>query len=143
MKDLSSRRFPVSFSNPSPRVLLIGFLLLMLIGLVIILILFSGGSSMGADDTVYIDGSLKTIVTYGEDTPQDYWVQYKIYREGGFLSREQIGELYSYIMTFKKGPNVTEYKIPLQKGDYQVFIYISTVEEHPKRVTGFIHPVTI
>ena len=98
---------------------------------------------MDADDTVYIDESLKTIVNYGDDTPQDYWVQYKIYREDGILSREQVGDLYSYIMTFRKGPNVTEYKVPLKKGDYQIFIYISTVEENPKRVTGFIRSITI
>lgn len=143
MKDLSSPKFPVSLSNPSPRTLLIGFLILLLIGLVVIMILFAGGASMEADDTVYIDGTLKTIINYGEDTPQDYWVQYKIYHEDGILSREQIGDTYSYILTFKKGPNLTGYTVPLRKGNYQIFIYISTVEENPKRVTAFVHPITI
>lgn len=143
MKDLTSRKPSFSLSNASPKTIIIGFLILLLIGLVIIMILFAGGTSIDADDTVYIDGSLKTIVNYGDDTPQDYWVQYKIYREDGILSREQVGDLYSYIMTFRKGPNVTEYKIPLKKGDYQIFIYISTVEENPKRVTGFIRSITI
>ena len=144
MKDLSSRK-PLSsaISSASPRVLLIGFLILLLIGLVIIMFLFAGGSSVSADDTVYIDGSLKTVINYGEDLPQDYWVQYKVYRDDGILSRNQIGEVHSTIMTFKKGPNVAGYKIPLPHGDYQIFIYISTVEENPKRVTAFVHSITI
>ena len=41
MKDLSSRKPSFSLSNASPRTIIIGFLSLLLIGLVIIMILFA------------------------------------------------------------------------------------------------------
>ncbi|HJJ38547.1 MAG TPA: hypothetical protein O0X42_00285 [Methanocorpusculum sp.] len=143
MKDLSSPRLPKALSSPSPRMLLIGFLILLLIGLVIIMVIFSNGVAVDANDTVYSDGKLKTIINYHDENPEEIWVQYVIYREDGILSREKIGKTYSYILPLKKGQNLAEYKIKLDPGTYKVFIYLSTTDPEPKRITGFIHSVDV
>lgn len=143
MRDLGSGKPFAALASPSPRMIVIGFLTLLLIGLVIIMVIFANGVSIDANETVYSDGKLKTIVNYHDETPQDIWVQYMIYREDGILSREKIGETYSYIMPLKKGPNLAEYKIKLEPGTYKIFIYLSTTDPEPKRITGFIHSVDI
>ncbi|HJJ30752.1 MAG TPA: hypothetical protein O0X97_00715 [Methanocorpusculum sp.] len=143
MRDLGSRKPLAALSSPTPRMIVIGFLTLLLVGLVIIMVIFANGMSIDANDTVYSDGKLKTIINYHDDTPEDIWVQYMVYREDGILSREKIGETYSYIMPLKKGPNLAEYKVNLEPGTYKVFIYLSTTDPEPKRITGFIHSVEI
>ena len=143
MRDLYPRKPFAALASPTPRMIVIGFLTLLLIGLIIIMVIFANGVSIDANDTIYTDGKLKTIVNYHDETPQDIWVQYMIYREEGILSREKIGETYSYIMPLKKGQNLAEYKVKLEPGTYKVFIYLSNTDPEPKRITGFIHSVEI
>ena len=74
MKDFLDRD-PVN-----PRSVLIGGLVVLLAGLIIILLLFSGGAGVDADTPVYDDGVLKTTISYSGDEPQKVWVQYNIFR---------------------------------------------------------------
>ncbi|HJJ35928.1 MAG TPA: hypothetical protein O0X27_01990 [Methanocorpusculum sp.] len=141
MKDLSSRRLSSPKSGVTPRMVAIGFLILMLIGLVILMVLFAGGSSIDADESYYIDGKLKTIINYANDDQQTVWVQHTIYREDDLLTREKIGDTYSTQVKLLKGPNLVEYAVPLEPGVYKVFTYISTTDESPRRITGFISTV--
>ncbi len=143
MNDLSSHRRLSLCSALSPMVIAIVFVCLMLIGLVVLMVLYAGGNTMDADDSVYIDGKLKTIINYNADTPQEVWVQYTIYRENGLLIREKVGETYSTRVILSKGLNLVEYATPLSTGTYKVFTYISTTDETPKRMTGFISTVEI
>lgn len=143
MKDLSSRRGSSSRSGVSPRMVAIGFLVLMFIGLVILMVLFAGGSTIEADESYYIDGKLKTIITYNADEPQKVWVQHTIYREDDLLTREKIGETYSTTVDLVKGPNLVEYAVALDPGVYKVFTYISTTDESPRRLAGFISMVDV
>jgi len=143
MKDLSSRRFSSSKSSISPRVIAIGFLALMLIGIIILMVLFAGGSTIEADESYYIDGKLKTIISYSEDDHQKVWVQHTIYREDDLLTREKIGDTYSTTVELLKGPNLVEYAVPLEPGLYKVFTYVSTTDPSPRRITGFISLVEV
>ena len=143
MKDLSSRRLSSSKSGVSPRMVAIGFLILMFVGIIILMVLFAGGSSIDADESYYIDGKLKTIITYANDDHQTVWVQHTIYREYDLFTREKIGDTYSTKIELVKGPNLIEYAVALEPGVYKVFTYISTTDESPRRITGFISTVEI
>lgn len=127
----------------NPRTLLIGGLAVLLAGLVIILILFSGGAGINADTPIYDDGVLKTTITYSGDTPQEVWIQYNIFRQENPFSSVQIGETFSFVDTLEKGNTLSLCPVFLEDGEYKIFIYISTLEENPKRLAGFIKTIQI
>lgn len=137
MKDFLERD-PVN-----PRTVLIGGLTVLLAGLIIILLLFSGGSGIDADTPVYDDGVLKTTISYTKDTPQKVWVQYNIFRQDGMFSSTQIGNTFSFAETLQKGNTLSECPVELDAGEYKIFIYISTYEDNPKRLAGFIRTIQI
>ncbi len=137
MKDFLERD-PVN-----PRTLLIGGLTVLLAGLIIILILFSGGGGISADTPVYDDGVLKTTISYDKDTPQKVWVQYNIFRQNGIFSSTQIGKTFSFTETLRKGNILSECPVELEPGEYKIFLYISTYEDNAKRLAGFIHTIQI
>lgn len=143
MRDLSSRRISSSPSGVNPRVIAIGFLGLMLIGIIILMILFAGGSTIEADESYYIDGKLKTIITSSTDEPQKVWVQHTVYREDDLLTREKIGDTYSSVVELVKGPNLVEYPLVLEPGEYKIFTYVSTADDSPRRITGFISQIEV
>ncbi len=127
----------------SPRNLLIGGLIVLLAGLIIILLLFSGGAGINVDTPVYDDGVLKTTITYSGDTPQDVWVQYNIFKQNDILTSTQIGDTFSFVETLKKGNTLSELPLDLEPGEYKIFIYISTRDETPDRLAGFIRTIQI
>ncbi|HJJ39923.1 MAG TPA: hypothetical protein O0X25_00695 [Methanocorpusculum sp.] len=136
MKDLSDRE-PIT----SGRTIIILALLVLLAGLVIILFMFAGGASVDADTPIYVDGKLMTTISNSGDS-QKTWVQYNIYRQGG-LSSEQVGETYSYITELQKGNTLSTCDVTLSPGTYKVFIYISSCEENPVRIAGFIKDIEV
>lgn len=137
MKDFLDRD-PVN-----PRNILIGGLVVLLAGLIIILLLFSGGSGIDADTPVYDDGVLKTTISYTGDDAKTVWVQYNIFRQDSIVSSTQIGDTFSFTETLRKGNTLSECPVELEKGEYKIFIYLSTYEENPKRLAGFIRTIQI
>lgn len=137
MKDFLERD-PVN-----PRTILIGGLAVLLAGLIIILFLFSGGSGIDADTPVYDDGVLKTTISSSGDKPQTVWVQYNIFRQDSMFTSTQIGDTFSFTETLRKGNTLSECPVELERGEYKIFIYISTYEENPKRLAGFIRTIQI
>lgn len=127
----------------NPRALLIGGLAVLLAGLIIILVLFSGGAGIEADTPIYDDGILKTTITYTKDEPQDVWIQYNIFRQENPFSSVQIGDTHSFVETLKKGNTLSLCPVFLEDGEYKIFIYISTLEDNPKRLAGFIKTIHI
>ncbi len=127
----------------NPRNVLIGGLVVLLAGLIIILILFSGGSGVDADTPVYDDGILKTTISYTGDEPEKVWVQYNIFHQDGMFSSTQIGNTFSFVETLTKGITLSECPVELESGEYKIFIYISTFEENPKRLAGYIRTIQI
>ena len=127
----------------NPRNVLIGGLVVLLAGLIIILFLFSGGSGVDADTPVYDDGILKTTISYTGDEPEKVWVQYNIFRQDGMFSSTQIGNTFSFVKTLTKGNTLSECPVELESGEYKIFIYISTFEENPKRLAGYIRTIQI
>ena len=127
----------------NPRNVLIGGLVVLLAGLIIILILFSGGSGVDADTKVYYDGILKTTISYTGDEPEKVWVQYNIFHQDGMFSSTQIGNTFSFVETLTKGNTLSECPVELESGEYKIFIYISTFEENPKRLAGYIRTIQI
>ena len=127
----------------NPRNVLIGGLVVLLAGLIIILFLFSGGSGVDADTPVYDDGILKTTISYTGDEPEKVWVQYNIFRQDGMFSSTQIGNTFSFVETLTKGITLSECPVELESGEYKIFIYISTFEENPKRLAGYIRTIQI
>ncbi|HJJ41543.1 MAG TPA: hypothetical protein O0X63_05195 [Methanocorpusculum sp.] len=137
MKDFLDRD-PVN-----PRSVLIGGLVVLLAGLIIILLLFSGGAGVDADTPVYDDGVLKTTISYSGDEPQKVWVQYNIFRQDNLISSTQIGSTFSFVETLTNGNTLSECPVELDAGEYKIFIYISTYAENPKRLAGFIRTIQI
>lgn len=137
MKDFLDRD-PVN-----PRSILIGGLIVLLAGLIIILMLFSGGSGIDADTPVYDDGILKTTISYSGDDPLKVWVQYNIFRQNSVFSSTQIGGTFSFVETLEKGNTLSECPVELEPGEYKIFLYISTCAENPKRLAGFIRTIQI
>lgn len=137
MKDFLERD-PVN-----PRTILIGGLAVLLAGLIIILFLFSGGSGIDADTPVYDDGVLKTTISSSGDKPQTVWIQYNIFRQDSMFTSTQIGDTFSFTETLRKGNTLSECPVELERGEYKIFIYISTYEENPKRLAGFIRTIQI
>ena len=127
----------------NPRNVLIGGLVVLLAGLIIILFLFSGGSGVDADTRVYDDGILKTTISYTGDEPEKVWVQYNIFRQDGMFSSTQIGNTFSFVETLTNGNTLSECPVELESGEYKIFIYISTFEENPKRLAGYIRTIQI
>ena len=127
----------------NPRNVLIGGLVVLLAGLIIILFLFSGGSGVDADTPVYDDGILKTTISYTGDEPEKVWVQYNIFRQDGMFSSTQIGNTFSFVETLTNGNTLSECPVELESGEYKIFIYISTFEENPKRLAGYIRTIQI
>lgn len=135
MKDFLER-------DPIPtRKLIIGGLAILLVGLIVILVLFSGSSGIDVDTPIYDDGVLKTTVTYsGEDT-RDVWIQYNIFRQDNILSSTKIGDTFTFYETLSKGNTLSSLPIDLTSGEYKIFIYFSTVEDNPKRIAAFIKTI--
>ncbi|MBE6506333.1 MAG: hypothetical protein E7Z72_00185 [Methanocorpusculum parvum] len=137
MKDFLDRD-PVN-----PRNILIGGLLVLLAGLIIILFLFSGGAGIDADTPVYDDGVLKTTISYSGDDSPDVWVQYNIFRQDGMFFSTQIGGTHSFKETLTKGNTLSECPVELEAGEYKIFLYISSYEDNPKRLAGYIRTIQI
>jgi len=136
MKDLSGRD-----SINTKRVAIIAALIALVIGLIVILFLFGGGSSFDVNTPKYQDGKLLTTVTNsGQD--KKVWIQYNIFRQEGFGS-EQVGDTYSYVIDAKKGNTLSTCDVTLKPGPYKVFIYISSYSNNPERIAGFIRDIEV
>lgn len=136
MKDLSGRE-PMS----TTRVVVVGALIALVIGLVVILLLFAGGSSFDVDTPKYQDGKLLTTISNsGED--RTVWVQYNIFYQEGFGS-EQVGDTFSYVTNLKKGNTLSTCDVTLKPGSYKIFIYISSYDEKAERLAGFVRDIEV
>ncbi len=138
MKDFSDRN-PVNI-----RSIFIGGLVILLAGLITIMVLFSGGSSIDADTPVYDNGSLKTTFSYHGPQPRDVWIQYSIFRQTGILSSTGVGEAQSFAMTFYTGNTLAACPVTLTPGEYKIFIYVLDREDdRAGRLAGFIRTITV
>lgn len=138
MKDFLDRD-PVNVRN-----IFIGGLVILLLGLGVILLIFSGGAPIDIDTPVYDSGVLKTTFSYGGDSPRDVWVQYSIFRQTNLLTSTEIGEPQSFALTFTKGNTLSECPVLLQPGEYKIFIYVLPREEgNHGRIAGFIRNIEV
>lgn len=124
---------PVSMRN-----LYFGGAAVLIVGIIVILLVFSGAPQIEAKDPVYEKGMLKTVFTYGNEEPLDVWIQYEIFKEDGMFSSAKISPMQSVTATFKKGGTLSELPVKLDAGKYKIFIYILERKDSNKRITGFI-----
>lgn len=122
----------------SMRKLYLGGAALLIVGVIVILLIFSGAPQIEAKDPVYENGVMKTVFTYGGTEPIDVWIQYEIFKEDGLFSSEEATPMQSFIATFSKGDTLSEMPVELDSGKYKIFIYILERNEPNKRITGFI-----
>jgi len=136
MDDLSGR-----VPKKKVRIIVFSFLIAVLIALVVVLIVFAGGSSYDVDTPVYKDGKLVTTIS-NSGNDEMVWVQYRIFRQDG-LKSEQIGDTFSYGVDLKKGKTVTTCDVNLDPGKYKIFIYLSTYVEDSQRIAGFVRDIEV
>lgn len=124
------------------KLYLCGFAALV-VGVTVILLLFSGAPQIDAGDTFYNNGVLKTPLIYGNDEPLDVWIQYDVTKSGDMLSYDKYYPVQSYTLTLNKGVTVSEMPVYLSPGKYKIFIYILDRTENHRRITGFIKYVEV
>ena len=125
------------------RKLYLGGLILLIIGIAVILIIFSGGAHIDAKSSVYDNGVLTTTFSYDADEPHKVWVQYRILRVNSPFSTTEVLGLTSFVETFTKGDNYSRVEKRLDPGEYKIFIYVVDFEDMNKRLAGFIRYIEV
>lgn len=123
----------------SMRKLYLGGFVILIVGIIIILLVFSGAPQIEADDPIYSNGLMTTVFNYNSDEPLTAWIQYEVFKEDGLFSSVPAAPMQSFIADFRKDQiTVSNMPVILSPGKYKIFIYILEKDEPHKRITGFI-----
>lgn len=125
-------------SSSDLKKLYIGGAVLLIIGIAVILILFSGSAHTEIKSLTYNDDNLTAVYTYDGDDPHKVWIQYKVLRVNNIFSTTEVIPMTSCIDTLVKGENVSSIPAKLSPGEYKIFIYIVDFEDMTNRLAGFI-----
>ncbi|HJJ28248.1 MAG TPA: hypothetical protein O0X70_02525 [Methanocorpusculum sp.] len=121
----------------------IGGLIFLIIGIAVILIVFSGGAHIEVKSLSYENAEITTVFGYDSDEPRDVWIQYRVFKVNGPFSTTEIIENESQAATLVNGDNISRLKVALEPGEYKVFIYIIDYEDMKQRIAGFIRYVNV
>jgi len=121
----------------------IGGLILLIIGIVVILIVFSGGEHIEVKTLTYDNGELTTVFSYDGDEPHKVWIQYRVFKVNGLFSVTEINNIDTQIATLTKGDTELKLKLNLEHGEYKVFMYIIDFEDMNRRLAAFIRYINV
>ena len=109
--------------------------LMLLAGLLFVLVCICGCVSVDAEDPVYVNGNLTTIIHYEGDV-RDVWVQHTIYLVDGLSMTELNTSILPY--TFSTGRQICEIPVDLSPGSYKVHLYVLGRGNSSDRIGAFI-----
>ncbi len=108
---------------------------MLLAGLLFALVCIGGCVSVDAEDPVYANGNLTTIIHYDGDV-RDVWVQHTLYRVDGLSSIKMDTITLPY--TFSTGRQICEIPVNLSPGSYKVHLYVLGRGNTSDRIGAFI-----
>ncbi|HJJ47426.1 MAG TPA: hypothetical protein O0X39_00330 [Methanocorpusculum sp.] len=121
----------------------IGGAILLIIGIAVILIVFSGGAHIEAKSLTYNNGELAAVFGYDSDEPHKVWIQYRVFKVNGPFSTTEINGIDTQIATLQKGDTVSKFKLDLEPGEYKVFMYVIDFEDMKQRLAAFIRYINV
>lgn len=110
-------------------------LTLILIAVLLIFVCTAGCVNVDADDPVYKNNTLTTVIEYSGET-RDVWVQNTVYLIDGITSTKIETKVLPF--TFTNGQNICEIPFDLPKGEYKVNIYVLGRDENTERIAAII-----